>query len=240
MVFRSESKLGKISSIRSQHWRFHYPINSCSNGLYNWFHSIHLLGLPLGGYPKKLSFWQPVIDKIHLKLDCWNKYNLSRGGCLTLCNAVFANLSTYYLSFLQMMRSAITELEKIMSIFFWEGQKGSKLNHLVKWSTASKALSDGGLGLGNLKNRNLALPFKWNWRFLRNQRHFTARSSKVYMAVALMNLNGIPLGSLGLVYAAHGLVSKKYGQNLIILQPLNWVMEEELHSGKLLGARNSQ
>lgn len=48
-----------------------------------------------------------------------------------------------------------------------------------------------------------------------------------------------PLGSLGLVYAAHGLVSKKYGQNLIILQPLNRVMEEELHSGKLLGAWNS-
>ena len=29
------------------------------------------LGLPLGGYPRQISFWQPAINKIHTKLDKW-------------------------------------------------------------------------------------------------------------------------------------------------------------------------
>ena len=36
-----------------------------------------------------------------------------------------------------------------------------------KWDLASKSLNDGGIGIGNLKNRNTALLFKWNWRFLK-------------------------------------------------------------------------
>lgn len=130
------------------------------------------LGLPLGGYPKQLSLWQPIIDKAYLKLDRWKRYNLSREGCLTLCNVVLANLPTYSMSIFQMPNSVISKSERIMYSFFWEGQKGSKLNHLVKWEIASKALQDGGLGVGNLKTRNLVLLFKWNWRSLKNRKPF--------------------------------------------------------------------
>ena len=27
------------------------------------------LGLPLGGYPKSVRYWQPVLDKVQQKLD---------------------------------------------------------------------------------------------------------------------------------------------------------------------------
>lgn len=54
--------------------------------------SVTYLGLPLGGYPKKVSFWQPMIDKIHAKLDKWRRFNLSRGGRATLCKPVLSNL----------------------------------------------------------------------------------------------------------------------------------------------------
>ena len=62
----------------------------------------------------------------------------------------------------------IQELERLLCNFFWEGQKGSKLNPLVKQELASKALKDGGLGIGN-ENRNTALLFKWSWRILKEQ-----------------------------------------------------------------------
>lgn len=55
------------------------------------------LGLPLGGYPRQKSFWQPVIDRIHKKLERWKRYNISRGGRQTLCNSVLVSLPTYYL-----------------------------------------------------------------------------------------------------------------------------------------------
>lgn len=56
------------------------------------------LGLPLGRYSKKVSFWQPVIEKLHVKFDKWRRYNLSRGGRATLCKFVLSNLPTYYMS----------------------------------------------------------------------------------------------------------------------------------------------
>lgn len=54
--------------------------------------SFMYLTLPLGGYLKKASFWMPIIDKIHKKLDRWNWkcFNLFQGGRLTLCKAVFS------------------------------------------------------------------------------------------------------------------------------------------------------
>ena len=89
---------------------------------------IMYLGLPLGGYPKKVSFWQPVIDKVQGKLDRWRRYNLPRGGRATLCKLVLSNLPTHY-----MPGKVVSTLERIMINFFCEGSKGGKLNHLVKW-----------------------------------------------------------------------------------------------------------
>ena len=38
------------------------------------------LGLPIGGDPRKLKFWQPLIDRIKSKLSGWKSKNLSLGG----------------------------------------------------------------------------------------------------------------------------------------------------------------
>lgn len=82
--------------------------------------------------------------------------------------------------------SVVSDLEGIMCKFLWEGHSGSKLSHLVKWETVLKALQHGGLGIGNLTNRNAALLFKWNWRFLKEQVPFGAKSLKVFMALILI------------------------------------------------------
>ena len=38
------------------------------------------LGLPLGGNPMTISFWDPVVDRISRRLDGWKKAHLSLGG----------------------------------------------------------------------------------------------------------------------------------------------------------------
>lgn len=53
-----------------------------------------------------------------------------------------------------------------MRNFFWEGQSGSKINHLVNWKKVILSQLDGGLGLGGIKIQNTALLAKWGWRFL--------------------------------------------------------------------------
>ena len=56
-----------------------------------------------------------------------------------------------------------------MRNFFWEGHKGGKLNHLVKWDLTTKTQSEGGLGFGSLKSKNMALLAKWGWRFMKEE-----------------------------------------------------------------------
>lgn len=92
---------------------------------------IMYLGLLLGGYPKKEAFWQPIIGKIQEKLDKWKRYNLSRGGHVTLCKPVLSRLPTYYMSIFLMPKKVISIIEHMMRNFFWEGNKGRKRNHLV-------------------------------------------------------------------------------------------------------------
>ena len=42
------------------------------------------LGLPLGGYPKTIGFWDLVVERISRRLDGWKKTFLSLGGRITL------------------------------------------------------------------------------------------------------------------------------------------------------------
>ena len=44
-------------------------------------------------------------------------------------------------------------------------QEGGRSRSLVAWETVIKSKKKGGLALGNLKKKNLALLGKWLWRF---------------------------------------------------------------------------
>ena len=37
---------------------------------------IKYLGLPLGGNPPKIDFWEPVVSKVNKRLDGWRKASL--------------------------------------------------------------------------------------------------------------------------------------------------------------------
>ncbi|KAM1060262.1 hypothetical protein TB1_024191 [Malus domestica] len=125
------------------------------------------LGLPLGGKPKSIKFWDPVVEKVELRLQGWKKAFLSKGGRLTLIQAVLGSLPIYYMSLFKAPRGVIGRLEKLMKGFLWEGVEEGKKFHLVKWEKVCKSKEEGGLGLGNLRNRNAALLAKWLWRFPR-------------------------------------------------------------------------
>ena len=45
---------------------------------------LSFLGLPLGGNPKTIGFWDPVVERISKRLDGWKKAFLSLGGRITL------------------------------------------------------------------------------------------------------------------------------------------------------------
>lgn len=82
---------------------------------------------------------------------------MSRGGRVTFCQSVLANLPTYYVSLFAMSINIESSLERLTRNFFWDGHTESKFNNLVKWAKVTRPQLDGGLGLGALQNKNRAL-----------------------------------------------------------------------------------
>ena len=136
-------------------------LSSCEVGVC----PIKYLGLPLGGNPRKQDFWEPVVSKVKKRLDGWKKAFLSRGGRLTLIHSVLSSIPIYYLSLFKAPICVIKVVEKVTRDFLWEGGDLQGGDHLVGWSTVCLAKDKGGLGIGNLEERNKALLMKWLWRF---------------------------------------------------------------------------
>ncbi|GAU38426.1 hypothetical protein TSUD_396060 [Trifolium subterraneum] len=57
------------------------------------------LGLPIGGDPRRLSFWEPVLSRLKKCLSGWKSRFLSFGGRLVLLKSVLTSLPVYALSF---------------------------------------------------------------------------------------------------------------------------------------------
>uniref|UniRef100_A0A803P8A0 Reverse transcriptase domain-containing protein n=1 Tax=Cannabis sativa TaxID=3483 RepID=A0A803P8A0_CANSA len=123
------------------------------------------LGMPLGGSPRKKTFWEPVLDKCAKRMDGWKCSFLSRGGRLTLIQSVLSSLPIYYLSLFKVPKMVLKELEKMMRDFFWEGGDLAGGDHLVAWDEVCKPRAEGGLAIGRLEMRNKGLLMKWLWRF---------------------------------------------------------------------------
>jgi mannosylglycoprotein endo-beta-mannosidase len=57
------------------------------------------LGLPIGGDPRRLSFWEPVVTRIRIRLSRWKNRLLSFAGRLVLLKFFLTSLRVYDLSF---------------------------------------------------------------------------------------------------------------------------------------------
>ena len=79
------------------------------------------IGLPLGGYLRQATFWQPIVDKVQRKLDKWRRLNLLRGGRATLCQSILANLPTLCMSLFAIPDNVASSLEILVRFFFGKG-----------------------------------------------------------------------------------------------------------------------
>ncbi|KAJ9671271.1 hypothetical protein PVL29_027318 [Vitis rotundifolia] len=71
------------------------------------------LGLPLGGNPKTIGFWDPVVERISRRLDGWKKAFLSLGGRITLIQSCLSHIPSYFLSLFKISSSIASKIEKM-------------------------------------------------------------------------------------------------------------------------------
>ncbi|KAG2711134.1 hypothetical protein I3843_04G057600 [Carya illinoinensis] len=130
------------------------------------------LGLPLGAPHKSKTMWDGVVEKIECKLAGWKRLYLSKGGRATLIKSTLSNLPTYFLSLFPLPVGVAHRLEKTFCDFLWGSLEDVKKFHLIKWEKVCTPLTNGGLGLRNLRTHNRALLGKWLWRYHRERDAF--------------------------------------------------------------------
>ncbi|GAU27449.1 hypothetical protein TSUD_161350 [Trifolium subterraneum] len=125
------------------------------------------LGLPIGGDPRRLSFWEPVLARLKSRLSGWKSRFLSFGGRLVLLKSVLTSLPVYALSFFKAPSGTISSIETLLIKFFWGGGcEESRKVSWVCWDSVCLRKEYGGLGVRQLREFNLALLGKWCWRML--------------------------------------------------------------------------
>ncbi|CAJ2651635.1 unnamed protein product [Trifolium pratense] len=124
------------------------------------------LGLPIGGDPRRLGFWEPVLDRLKNRLSGWRSRFLSFGGRLVLLKSVLISLPVYALSFFKAPSGTISSIESILIIFFWGGSEDFRKISWINWKSICLRKEYGGLGVRQLREFNLALLGKWCWRML--------------------------------------------------------------------------
>lgn len=91
------------------------------------------------------------------KLALWKGKMLSIGGRITLIKSSLSNLPLYFMSLFPIPKKVIEKINKITRAFLWSGDSEKKAISLVAWKSIQLPKSMGGLGIGNMLHRNLAM-----------------------------------------------------------------------------------
>ncbi|KAG7944491.1 hypothetical protein I3843_15G105600 [Carya illinoinensis] len=84
---------------------------------------------------------------------------------LTLIKSTLSNLPTYFLSLFPIPANVALRLEKLQRDFLWGGLGAEQKFHLVKWDKVCSPISNGDLGIRDMRTFNRALLGKWLWRY---------------------------------------------------------------------------
>ncbi|XP_071695870.1 uncharacterized mitochondrial protein AtMg00310-like [Rutidosis leptorrhynchoides] len=76
------------------------------------------------------------------------------------------SLGIYFMSLFKCPATILKNLESIRARFFWGGNNSTKKMSWIKWEKILAPFDKGSLNVGSLKAFNLALIFKWRWRYL--------------------------------------------------------------------------
>ena len=119
------------------------------------------LGLPVGANPRKLSTWEPMLEKNSRKLNSWGNKYISLGGRIVLLNSVLNSVPLIYLSFMKMLVKVVRRVVSLQRKFLWGGVMGGRKVCWVKWRKVCHPKGRGGLGVKDIKLMNLSLLAKW-------------------------------------------------------------------------------
>ncbi|CAM8935518.1 unnamed protein product [Rhodiola kirilowii] len=124
---------------------------------------VRYLGLPLSSRSLSRKDCDILIAKITNRLDCWSSRCLSRAGRRVLVQSVLQAMVFFWARVCILPKTVIRAVNAICARFLWKGNCDKKGGHLVRLADVCKSKGEGGLGLKNMENMNLAMVMSQMW-----------------------------------------------------------------------------
>jgi len=124
--------------------------------------AVRSLGTWIGNNMAGLREWEPVLDKVHLKLEKWKKAYPSLIGKTLIMQVVIGGRTQFLIKTQGMLKPIKDALTKEMKSFLWEG----KLKVDLADAHLHPEVSQGGLKLLDLDARNDAIEIMWLKEYL--------------------------------------------------------------------------
>ena len=105
------------------------------------------LVFPLTASSRRISTWNPFIQKIKNKLALQKGRVLSQAGCLALIKSTLTSLPLYFASIFCIPKGVVRQLNTLINGFFRSGDSMNRKCHRVNWKIVTRSKKDGGLGI---------------------------------------------------------------------------------------------
>ncbi|KAL4309954.1 hypothetical protein GQ457_01G030200 [Hibiscus cannabinus] len=132
------------------------------------------LGVPLLHSRVTKASYDYIIQRVRDKLSGWDARCLSLAGRITLAKAVLSSIPFYSMQSALLPRGVTDEIEKIIRSFIW-GHSDARGVNLVGWDVVCQPTVNGGLGIKNLHQQNLAFIMKVAFNLIRHGDHLWVR-----------------------------------------------------------------
>ena len=122
------------------------------------------------------GLFQQLIDRVTSKLESWKSKQLSLAGRHTLARYVLMAIPTYTMQSTLLPIGICNKIDKTVRKLLWGGANNKKGIPLVRWEKVTCKKENGGLGLKNTRDWNLALMTKLGWRLITEKDNLWAKT----------------------------------------------------------------
>ena len=112
------------------------------------------LGVPIFKGKAKTVYFQPIADKVKLKLSAWKASLLSLAGRVQLVKSVIHNMLLHCITIYSWPVNLIKDLESWMRNFIWSGDVEKRKLVTVAWHKVCTPTKEGDLGIRSLSKIN--------------------------------------------------------------------------------------